>query len=308
MPYFWRITAHNASGSTAGPVWTFSTVGSAPGTPGSPSPSAAATGVATNATLTWAASGATSYDVSFGTSNPPPQAAAGQAAASFSPGALAANTTYFWQIVAHNSGGATTGPVWSFTTASPAINEIAIYAGDIPSTGLHGAWLTASDPTAAGGVKIMTPDNGVANTNNALASPADYVDVTFNATAGVPYRLWVRIAALANSKYNDSAWVQFSDAQVSGSGVYPMNSTSGLLVNLATDSGASSINGWGWQDSAYWLTQATTVTFPTSGTHTLRIQTREDGLELDQIVLSAVTYFNSPPGPVGGDSTIVPKP
>ena len=84
--------------------------------------------------------------------------------------------------------------------------------------------------------------------------------------------------------------------------------TSGLLVNLATDSGASSLNGWGWQDSAYWLTQATTVTFPTSGTHTLRIQTREDGLELDQIVLSAVTYFNSAPGPVGGDSTIVPKP
>ncbi len=308
MPYFWRITAHNASGSTAGPVWTFSTVGSAPGAPGSPSPAAAATNVATNATLTWAASGATSYDVLFGTSNPPPQVTTGQTAASYAPSGLTATPTYFWQVVAHNSGGATTGPVWSFTTASPAIDEIVIYASDIPSTGVHGAWLTASDPTAASGVKIMTPDNGVANTNNPLASPTDYVDVTFNATAGVPYRLWFRLQALANSKYNDSAWVQFSDAQASGSSVYPMNSTSGLLVNLATDSGASSLNAWGWQDGAYWLSQATTMTFPTSGTHTLRIQTREDGLELDQIVLSAVTYFNSAPGPVGGDSTIVPKP
>jgi hypothetical protein len=30
-------------------------------------------------------------------------------------------------------------------------------------------------------------------------------------------------------------WVQFSDASADGSAVYPINSTSGLLVNLATD-------------------------------------------------------------------------
>jgi hypothetical protein len=103
-------------------------------------------------------------------------------------------------------------------------------------------------------------------------------------------------------------WVQFSDAQSSGSAIYPLNTTGGLGVNLATDAGASSINGWGWQNTSYWLSQPTIVTFPTTGTHTMRIQTREDGLWIDQIVLSSATYLNAPPGSVTADNTIVPKP
>jgi hypothetical protein len=79
-------------------------------------------------------------------------------------------------------------------------------------------------------------------------------------------------------------------------------------VNLATTSGASSLNGWGWQNSSYWLNQNTTVTFATTGIHTLRVQVREDGVELDQIVLSPGTYLNTRPGPVTSDTTIVPLP
>jgi hypothetical protein len=114
---------------------------------------------------------------------------------------------------------------------------------------------------------------------------------------------------LGNSKFNDAVWVQFSDARASnGSPVHQMNSPSGLLVNLATDSTAASLNNWGWQNGAYWLSQATTLTFAANGSHTLRIQVREDGVQLDQIVLSPAAFLNSPPGPVGGDTTIVPKP
>jgi len=113
--------------------------------------------------------------------------------------------------------------------------------------------------------------------------------------------------AVANSKYNDSIWVQFSDAMANGSAVYPINSTSALLVNLATDSTGGSLSGWGWQNTAYWLSQATTVTFATSVAHTMRVQVREDGVQLDQIVLSASQYANAPPGPVHNDTTIVPK-
>ena len=98
----------------------------------------------------------------------------------------------------------------------------------------------------------------------------------------------------ANSKWNDAVWVQFSDARANGSSVYPLNSTSGLLVNLATDSGAGSLNAWGWENSAYWLSQSTTVSFANSGAHTLRIQVREDGVEFDQIVLSPATIFGGP--------------
>jgi hypothetical protein len=78
-------------------------------------------------------------------------------------------------------------------------------------------------------------------------------------------------------------------------------------VNLATNASASSLNNWGWQNTAYWLSQATTVTFASSGAHTLRIQIREDGVQFDQVVLSPSTYLSSSPGAVTNDTTIVPK-
>ena len=91
-----------------------------PSTPASPSPTDGAAGVSASATLTWAAPGATSYDVKFGTSNPPPTVSTSQSAATFAASSLLAGTKYFWQIVAHNASGTTSGPVWSFTTATAA--------------------------------------------------------------------------------------------------------------------------------------------------------------------------------------------
>ena len=45
----------------------------------------------------------------------------------------------------------------------------------------------------------------------------------------------------------------------------------------------------------------------TAGTQTIRIQQREDGLAIDQIVLSPDTYLTSPPGPTKNDTTILIK-
>ena len=39
--------------------------------------------------------------------------------------------------------------------------------------------------------------------------------------------------------------------------------------------------------------------------HTMRIQTREDGVMIDQIVLSAVKYKTTRPGAVKNDNTIL---
>ena len=133
------------------------------------------------------------------------------------------------------------------------------------------------------------------------------MDVTFRADAGTPYGVWLRLRATNNRKANDSVWVQFSDSLVGDSAQYRMNTTSGLLVNLATTSSAGSLQDWGWQNGAYWLEQPTTVTFATSGMHTIRVQVREDGVELDQIVLSPASYQAVAPGSVSGDSTIVTK-
>src|SRR6185312_7229639 len=239
--------------------------------------------------------------------------------ASYTTPSLSNSTTYYWQVVANNEFGSTAGPIWSVTTgAAPVTDNVVIYAADIPAGNFHGSFTTFADSTAAAGITAGTPDNGVAQTSAPLASPTHYVDVPFTAAAGTQYTFWIRLKAAGNSKLNDSLYVQFSDAQSGGSAIYPLNSTQGLAVNLATDSSATSLNNWGWVDGAYWLTQPATFTFASGGAHTLRIQVREDGFQFDQIVFSPVQYFNASascpaactngPGGQTNDSTIVPKP
>src|SRR6185503_8057223 len=111
-------------------------------------------------------------------------------------------------------------------------------------------------------------------------------DFTFSANAGTPYRVWLRLRASGNSKFNDSLFAQFSDAvDGNGSALYRIGTGNGLTLNLQSCNGCP-LGGWGWLDGAYWLSQTTTIRFATSGSHTLRIQTREDGVMLDQVVLS----------------------
>src|ERR1700687_316948 len=87
----------------------------APLAPYAPSPvTGLVVGVA-SPTLVWSAPGATSYDVAFGTTSTPPTVATGQTASTYAPGVLLDGTRYYWSIVAHNSVGATAGPLWSFT-------------------------------------------------------------------------------------------------------------------------------------------------------------------------------------------------
>jgi len=187
--------------------------------------------------------------------------------------------------------------------SAPPPTNIVFYSTDLA---LHGNWFTGGDATAAGGNKVFTPDNGWSTTSAPLETPNDYFEASFDAPAATPYAIWLRIQATANSKFNDSSWVQFSDAVAGGASAYPIGSASGLLVNLEPCSGCG-VSGWGWQNGAWWLSQATTVSFATSGRHTIRVQVREDGAQIDQIVLSPSQYLTTAPGPVKNDTTIVPK-
>jgi hypothetical protein len=49
------------------------------------------------------------------------------------------------------------------------------------------------------------------------------------------------------------------------------------------------------------------IYFEKTGTHTLRIQTREDGLSIDQIVLSPSAYLSGSPGALQRDATVLPE-
>lgn len=110
--YYWSVEAKGdpfctpVSTATSA-VRSFSTSAgcTAPGAFGLTSPAADATGVSATPTLSWeAAPGAATYDLYYGTSNPPPLAAAGlTTTTAVVPSGLAPGTTYTWFVVAHAS-------------------------------------------------------------------------------------------------------------------------------------------------------------------------------------------------------------
>jgi hypothetical protein len=186
-----------------------------------------------------------------------------------------------------------------------ADTDIVLYTSNV--TRLAGNWSRRSSTSAAGGEMLASADAGWSAPDAPQATPANYLEMQFTAVAGQRYRMWLRLSAAGNSKWNDSVWVQFSGA-INGSGgaLWRIGSTNGLSVNLEDCSGCG-VSGWGWQDNAWWTADSSVVQFASSGTQTLRIQTREDGVQIDQIVLSPVTYFTAPPGAVRADATIVPR-
>ena len=113
--YYWRIEALNASGSASSPTWSFKTK-LIPNPPASASPANAAGKVPVSTALQWAAAaGATSYEVYFGTA-PTPALAGKTAATNFIPRTLAANTKYYWRVVAISAQGRKSSATWWFTT------------------------------------------------------------------------------------------------------------------------------------------------------------------------------------------------
>ena len=64
--------------------------------------------------------------------------------------------------------------------------------------------------------------------------------------------------------------------------------------------------GWGWQDTLSGTgVLGPVVYFSTDGTQTIRVQTRDDGLGIDQVVLSSFYYTTSAPGTPKNDNTIL---
>ncbi|MEO5898233.1 MAG: carbohydrate-binding protein [Vicinamibacterales bacterium] len=183
--------------------------------------------------------------------------------------------------------------------------DIVLYAEDVNR--IAGNWTRQGSSSGAGGQKMHSADLGISNTDRPFADPSDFFEAQFVPEANRAYRVWVRLRAVNDSKYNDSVWVQFS-AAVNGSGspLWRIATTEGLLVNLEPCANCG-VSLWGWAGGGWWTGETATVRFTSASTQTLRVQIREDGAEIDQIVLSPVTYFDRVPGATSGDVTIVPK-
>jgi hypothetical protein len=152
------------------------------------------------------------------------------------------------------------------------------------------------------------PNAGAAKVSSPAASPSNYFELTFTAEAGRPYRLWMRGKADGNNWANDSVFVQFSGSvNASGSSIWRIGTTSATDWNLEDCSGCG-LSGWGWQDNGWGVgVMGPVVYFATTGTQRIRIQQREDGVSIDQIVLSPSTYLNASPGALTNDTRILTR-
>ena len=92
-----------------------------------------------------------------------------------------------------------------------------------------------------------------------------------------------------------------------GTAAWRIGTASAAEVNLEDCNGCG-VSGWGWQDNGYGVgVLGPVIVFAQSGRQTLRIQPREDGFGIDQIVLSAVKYSSEAPGALKNDATILTR-
>jgi phosphatidylserine/phosphatidylglycerophosphate/cardiolipin synthase-like enzyme len=308
--YYWRIVSKTMANMQAtGPVWSFTTAGTPP--PTNPptvtgiSPNSGSTSGGTSVTITGTnfASGAT---VTIGGTPATNVSVVSSTSITAVTPAHSAGTV---NVVVTNADGQSGTLASGFTytsTPPPPSSDVVLWAGEATVTA--GSWNAVADSTAAGGMRMSSPDFGAPKISAPSSNPANYFEMSFEAQAGTPYRLWIRARAQNDFYGNDSVWVQFSDSQTSsGTPVYRIGSTSGTEINLEDCSGCG-LSGWGWQDNGWGVgVLGPLIYFQSTGTHTIRIQIREDGVWVDQIVLSSGTYLNTSPGALKNDSTIMPK-
>jgi hypothetical protein len=129
--------------------------GQPPSKPSNLSPADGATNQPTSLTLSWSSSGATKYDLYFGTNSNPPLYASNLTSNQYSVSNLSPNTTYYWKVVAKNDYGQTAGDVWRFTTATQVTGRFNI--GDRVCVTYAAGSLTVRDSPAGNAIAYKKP-------------------------------------------------------------------------------------------------------------------------------------------------------
>jgi hypothetical protein len=187
---------------------------------------------------------------------------------------LAANTSYAFRVRSYKTGA--TPSAWVEATATTPAEQsgggyvqadgllvmeaenATIQAGT--GTSANPSWEVLSIGDASGGSAASTPNTPSASTTHTTAdSSALRFDATFTST-GTHY-LWVRARALVANGGDDSVNYSLDN---------------GALVRLNTNNTTS----WTWVKSA------TALNVSGSGLHTLRLHVRENGTQIDKVLLT----------------------
>jgi hypothetical protein len=213
--------------------------------------------------------------------------------------------THTFTVTASDNRGGTASDSLTITVLPE--KEVVTHVGAIPSQ-VQGNWSVQSDPTAAGGSVLRDTNAGLPKVTAPSANPSGYAEFFVLVDPTQTYKLWVRLKADQDHWTNDSLWLQFDHAADQNGRTFAPGSTSGIEVVLEECSGCGEA-GWGWRDDAWGsrgAMSALTLKFTQGGYQRVRVQTREDGVSIDQLVLSAEQFRTTRPGTVKNDTTIVP--
>jgi subtilisin-like proprotein convertase family protein len=200
----------------------------------------------TGVTLSWsAATNATSYDVFFGTDNPPTNLVNGtnQAGTSYATGTLAASQTYYWRVLPRNAQNAASGctSIRSFTTQAAAPTLTTAPA----SLGFGSACLG----TVSGDQTFTMNALNLTGTTVTVTAPTDFTVSEDNIT----YASSITVAHSSGAFTNKTIYVKFAPTVL---GAYSGNvviSDGGLSpsVNVAvTGTGVNSLAGLSYSAGA----------------------------------------------------------
>jgi hypothetical protein len=297
------VSAYNAAGEVASSPLTVAPIA----VPGGPYTGQVGTAITVNGSGSNHPAGTIiGYTWSWGDGTKTAQLIASTASHSYSAAGTYQITLTATDNAAATASATTTATISTSTQTPPPASTVVLWAGNTLTSNVHGAWSRQTDSTAAGKVALWNPNAGAAKISPALASPTTYFEQTFHASAGVPYHLWVRLRAQNDSLSNDSVHVQFSDStDVNHTATLRVGTTSSAEIVLQNGPNATAVHGWGWSDNG-WGSLGSDIYFAATGTHTVRVQAREDGASVDQIVLSPDTYLISAPGTRTDDVKVLP--
>ncbi len=214
------------------------------GRPESPIPANAALNVPTNTALRWRrAALATTYDVYFGTVNPPVTLVSSAQTDTFYVPTLAANTTYYWKVIAFNADRtqSSESAIWSFTTgtgsALPAPSNGAVEpSATNPTTSLTVTWQRNSTTETGFPITRSTDGETFTQIGVAPAGSTTYTDNNLIPGSQYWYHIHVQNASATSVNYAEAnTWTNPVSASVpsvslSGQGYYSI-----FINNLGED-------------------------------------------------------------------------